>query len=123
MRAEKFCLNCRELIKGRSDKKFCGDHCRSNFNYNQTGADHLNFVRNVNRTLRRNRNILKALNKKGRTKVPKKSLSDRGFNFCYHTNILETSQRNRYYFCYEMGYLSLDDHEVLLISRELVSAK
>lgn len=123
MRAEKFCLNCRELIKGRSDKKFCGDHCRSNYNYNQTGADHLNFVRDVNRALRRNRNILKALNKKGRTKVLKKSLSDRGFNFYYHTNILEAAQQNRCYFCYEMGYISLDDHEVLLISRELMSTK
>lgn len=119
MRAEKCCLNCRELIKGRSDKKFCGDQCRSNYNYNHTGIDHLNFVRNVNRALRKNRNILKVLNKKGRTKVLRKSLSERGFNFSYYTNILETSQRNKYYFCYEMGYVSLGEEEVLLIRREL----
>jgi len=123
MKAEKLCLNCKELIKGRSDKKFCGDHCRSNYNYKRTGVDHLNFVRSVNRTLRKNRRILKHLNKNGKTKVPRKSLSDNGFNFSYHTSIYETTQRSRYFLCYDIAYLSLDDNEVLLVNKELLPVK
>ena len=123
MKAEKLCLNCMELIRGRSDKKFCGDHCRSNYNYKRTGVDHLNFVRSVNRTLKKNRRILKYLIKNGKTRVPRKSLVDRGFNFSYHTSIHETAQRSRYFLCYDVGYLSLDDSEVLLVSRELLPVK
>lgn len=120
MKAEILCLNCMKLIKGRSDKKFCGDHCRSNFNYKRTGTDHLNFVRSVNRTLQKNRRILKTLSKNGKTRISKKSLSDRGFNFSYHTSIHETAQRSRYYFCYDVGYLALDENEVLLVSKEFI---
>lgn len=119
MKAEKLCLNCNRVIKGRSDKKFCDDHCRSNYNYKRTGVDHLNFVRSVNRTLNKNRKILRSLNKSGRTKVPRKSLSDRGFNFSFHTSIYE-AQRSRYYICYDIGYLALDDNDVLLVNKELL---
>ena len=123
MKAEKLCMNCREVIRGRSDKKFCGDHCRSNYNYKRTGVDHLNLVRSVNRTLNKNRRILKNLNKNGKTRVPRKYLSDRGFNFSYHTSIHETAQCRRYYLCYDVGYLSLDDNDVLLVNKELLPIK
>lgn len=118
--AEKLCLNCGESIKGRADKKFCDDHCRSNYNYNRSGRDHLNFVRNVNRILRKNRAILKDLNRDGRTIVRRKSLNKMGFNFSYHTSILETARYSRYYFCYEIGYVMLNDYEILLISNESI---
>lgn len=123
MRAKKSCLNCNEIIIGRSDKKFCGDHCRSNYNYNKTGTDHMNLVRSVNRALSRNRRILKYLNKSGRTKVLKQSLTDIGFNFSYYTSILENDQRGRCYFCYDIGYLVLDERELLLLSKDQFSAK
>ena len=123
MKIEKRCLNCRDLVVGRSDKKFCGDHCRSNYNYKQTGTDHLNLVRSVNRALSKNRRILKALSKNGRTRILRKSLVDRGFNFSYHTHIWESELRGRYYFCYDVGYLVLDDKQLLLVHRELLPVK
>ena len=122
MRVDRICLNCKAIIKGRTDKKFCDDHCRSSYNYRHTGADHLNFVRSVNRTLRRNRNILKILHKHGPTKVSKKSLVDRGFDFRYHTN-LQAISKYSVYFCYDMCYHLLDDHEALIINRETTASK
>ena len=32
MKEEKRCLECGDVIKGRADKKFCDDQCRSNYN-------------------------------------------------------------------------------------------
>jgi hypothetical protein len=118
MSAKKTCLNCQEIIIGRSDKKFCGDHCRSNYNYSKTGNDHLSLVRNVNRALSKNRRILKYLKKGGRTRVQKQSMTEKGFNFSYYTTMLEVGPRERYYFCYDIGYLMIDDTELMLVSRD-----
>ena len=58
------CIVCKKDMFGRSDKKYCSDHCRSAY-YNQLNKDANNFVRNVNNTLRKNRRILKELNPSG----------------------------------------------------------
>lgn len=80
-------------------------------------ADNASFIRNINSMLRKNRRILKALNTNGKTKVPKNSLTDKGFDFSYYTSVYETEKRNRYYFCYDMGYLLISELEVLLVSK------
>ncbi len=41
------CVECGEEIKGRADKKFCSDQCRSAFN-NRLNSDATNFIRNIN---------------------------------------------------------------------------
>lgn len=119
MKAEKLCLCCGATIRGRADKKYCNDHCRSNYNYSLTSSDNSNLVRLVNNTLKKNRGILQMLNVNGKTKVWKKSLIAKGFDFGYHTNIYETEKRSLYYFCYDMGYLLINDVEVLLVAREI----
>jgi hypothetical protein len=50
----KVCPECGEKIRGRVDKKFCGDACRNSWN-NKQNADANNFVRNINNSLRKNR--------------------------------------------------------------------
>ncbi|WP_315824342.1 hypothetical protein [Paraflavitalea speifideaquila] len=51
------CPACGKPVKGRADKRFCDDYCRNNYN-NQLNSDSVNYVRNVNNILRRNRRIL-----------------------------------------------------------------
>jgi hypothetical protein len=41
------CLACDKPLKGRTDKKFCDDYCRNNYN-NQLKAAKNNVVRNIN---------------------------------------------------------------------------
>jgi len=53
----KKCLECGEPIKGRSDKKFCGDYCRNVYN-NKINTDSKNLIRNKNNRLRKNFNTL-----------------------------------------------------------------
>ena len=114
MPQERLCLDCGTVLHGRSDKKFCDDQCRNNYN-NQLNSDSYNLVRNINNTLKRNRRIMEELNPTGKTKVTRKKLQGKGFNFDYITSIYQTKTGSTYNFCYEYGYLLLDNDEVLLV--------
>jgi len=109
-------MECGESIQGRSDKKFCSDQCRTSY-YNRQNSDSTNDMRNINRTLRKNRKILADLNPNGKSKVGKAKLLDLGFNFSYFTNVYKTKTGKVYYFCYEQGYLPIDDNQFALVLR------
>lgn len=111
----KKCPECGDEIIGRADKKFCSDQCRNSYN-NKLNSDSSNFVRNINNILRKNRRILQELNKQsGKTMVTKDTLLSNGFNFNYHTHTYKTKKGDTYKFCYEQGYLFLDDKELFLL--------
>ena len=117
MSEQRVCLDCGTPLHGRADKKFCNDQCRNNYN-NQLNSSSSNLMRNVNNILRRNRRILEELNPTGKTKVPRKKLAGKGYDFDYMTSIYQTQNGKTYHFCYEYGYLHLDNDEVLLVKRE-----
>lgn len=111
------CVECGEEIKGRADKKFCSDQCRSAFN-NRLNSDATNFIRNINNILRKNRRILAELNPDGKTKIHRDRLMERGFKFSYFTNEFVTRTGNVYRFCYDQGYLVLDEGWFALVVRQ-----
>ena len=115
---EKLCLDCGKLLRGRIDKKFCDDYCRNNFN-NRQNSDQTNLVRNINNILRKNRRILAGLlnETEEKAKVKREKLIEKGFQFIYHTHIYQTQKQQVYYFCYEYGYLFLEDNWVLIVKR------
>ncbi|HRQ50215.1 MAG TPA: DUF2116 family Zn-ribbon domain-containing protein [Agriterribacter sp.] len=113
-----YCLYCGKPVKGRVDKKFCDDWCRSAYNnkrYSQTS----DFVRNVNSILRKNRQILAMLIPSGKeiAKTPRQKLAEKGFNFRFITHTYTTKKGLTYFFCYEYGYLSIEHDYCLLVSR------
>ncbi len=115
------CLECGEEIEGRVDKKFCSDQCRNTYN-NRLNSDSINYVRKVNAILRKNRRVLSILNPNGKTKVSKSQLASEGFNFDYFTNVYQTKQGKTYYFCYDQGFLKLDeDLYALVVKQEYVN--
>ncbi|MEO8796037.1 MAG: DUF2116 family Zn-ribbon domain-containing protein [Daejeonella sp.] len=114
---EKTCLDCHNPIKGRADKKFCDDQCRSNYNNRQKMDTDL-YLKHVNQILKKNRNLLTRFNPDGKAKVKKAKLADSGFNFNFFTHIYETQKGQTYKFCYEYGYLELNAFELLLVKRE-----
>ncbi|MFC3198376.1 hypothetical protein ACFOET_12200 [Parapedobacter deserti] len=113
---ERRCLDCGKLLIGRADKKFCDDACRSNHN-NRRNSEENSYLRRVNHILKRNRKILETLNPAGKTKVKWLSLVQQGFNFDYITDMYETGKGTQYRFCYEYGYLLLENDDVLLVKR------
>ncbi|MGB3465166.1 MAG: hypothetical protein WBA74_07850 [Cyclobacteriaceae bacterium] len=118
MEAEKLCPECNRPIFGRADKKFCSDMCRNSFNNKQNGSVN-NLVRRVNGILKKNRRIMEELNPKGKIKVTKSKLVSNGFDFEFHTSIYTTKEGSSYYFCYEHGYLALDNDFYLLVKRDI----
>jgi predicted nucleic acid-binding Zn ribbon protein len=117
MSTERKCAECGEKLLGRADQKFCSDQCRNAYN-NRQNSDANNFVRNINNALRRNRRILEALSPGEKTKVDRDKLVAKGFSFTYFTHEYVTKNGAIYKFCYEMGYLLLDNDEVLIVRRE-----
>jgi hypothetical protein len=117
MSEKRKCLECNEEFSGRIDKKFCSDMCRNAYN-NKLNSDTSNLVRNVNSILRKNHRILQQLNVAEKTKVHKKKLADKGFDFTYFTSIYKTQKGSEYHFCYEQGYLALEnDFYILVINK------
>nr|WP_197486619.1 hypothetical protein [Mucilaginibacter sp. L294] len=122
MIVERKCLDCGTPLHGRADKKFCNDLCRNNFN-NQLNSNSYNLVRNINNILRRNRRIIEELNPTGKIKVSREKMLQKGFDFDYFTSSYKTQAGARYFFCYEYGYLPLDNDEVLLVKSKKESGK
>lgn len=114
----KLCLTCSKTLKGRTDKKFCDDYCRNNYN-NQLKADNNNYVRNINNALRKNRRILEALlpATEAMAKANKDKLLQKEFQFKYNTHTYVNKKGNTYFFCYEYGYLPLENDWFLIVRK------
>ena len=109
------CLDCDAVLKGRSDKKFCSDQCRNNYN-NTINREANNLVRNVHSLLRKNRKILCDLYEAGKKKIHKDALLVSEFNMNFFTNIVENDNNNiitRY--CYEYGYREVNSEYITLV--------
>lgn len=115
---QKQCLECAKVLRGRIDKKFCDDYCRNNYN-NKLNSDQHKTVRNINNILRRNRRILAQLlpASEDTVKVNMQKLLQLHFDFTYFTHIYITQKGAQYTFCYEFGYLKLEQDKVLIVRR------
>jgi len=114
----KTCLFCEKPVKGRSDKKFCDDYCRAAYN-NELKSAANNYIRNVNNALGKNRRILESLLPEGEAtaKASRNKLIEKGFQFKYHTHIYNTKTDKTYFYCYEYGYLPLENNWYLIVKR------
>lgn len=113
---ERACLDCGSPLRGRTDKKFCDDQCRSNFN-NRMKADCYSSIRPVNSILRKNHAILSRLCRGNKVRIKKDELLRNGFNPDYHTHLVQTQNGNTYFFCYEYGYLKLENEMFLIVKK------
>ena len=111
------CRECGDRLVGRADKKFCGDACRNTYN-NRHNRDVNRQVRKINYSLRKNRRILDELTPNDKVKAARDELLARGFSFAYITHQYETKKGTVYHFCYDLGYLLLDNEEVLIVRKE-----
>lgn len=114
---KKQCDECNESFVGRADKRFCSDACRNAFN-NKLNSDTNSYMRNVNNIIRKNRRILEAKFTGGKNKVLRDTLLKEGFDFTYITNIYTTQKGSNYFYCYEMGYLPIENNYILIVKKE-----
>jgi len=109
----KHCLTCGDSLRGRTDKKFCDDNCRSIFN-NKRYIDEKGFVKKVNHLLLKNRRILASYveGAKETEMVPKELLYHRGFHFTYFTHTAISKEGTTYYCCYDHAYHVVSEQEL-----------
>ncbi|KQS52836.1 MAG: hypothetical protein JNM71_07460 [Flavobacterium lindanitolerans] len=116
----KSCLECKERIMGREDKKFCGDGCRNAYN-NKINKDSNNLMRNINNKLRKNYRILSGINSDGKIQVSRSRLLTKGFDFEFYTSTLPTENGNTYYFLYDQAYLPVKDDSFIIVKKEYLT--
>jgi hypothetical protein len=112
-------MACGKAIKGRSDKKFCDDYCRNNYNNQLKLADSA-IVRNINNTLAKNRRVLQSIltADKETAKSSRDQLLLKGFSFNYFTHIYTTKAGKQYFYCYDYGYLPLESDWFLIVKKK-----
>jgi hypothetical protein len=113
---DKPCLECGEQLKGRIDKKFCSDLCRNAYN-NKLKAENNSYVKNINAVLRKNRKILEEFIPQQTAMSTRAKLLQKGFDFQFYTNTF-TNQKGTYFFCYEYGYLPIEQESYLLVKKK-----
>lgn len=114
----RLCQECGSPLSGRVDKRFCSDQCRNSYN-NRKKTYSNTYTRKVNGTLKLNRRILEnLLNGREKTRIHRQSLKKRGFDFQYFTNIYTTKKGHEYRFCYEYGYLELEEGWLAVVKRK-----
>ena len=57
-------------------------------------------------------------NPSGKTKMSREKLIQKGFDFNYFTNVYKTKEGAIYYYCYEQGYLPIENNWFLLVERK-----
>lgn len=115
------CLDCNKPLKGRIDKKFCDDYCRNNYNNKQKAkGSHSSLIRNINNALLKNRKILESVlpDSEETAKANRDKLMRLGFQFKYLTHIYTTKTGKNYFYCYDYGYLPLDNDWFLIVKKK-----
>jgi hypothetical protein len=56
-------------------------------------------------------------NPDGKAKATGGKMKEKGFNFNYFTHVYHTKTGNTYNFCYEYGYLPLDNDYFMVVKR------
>jgi len=93
------------MLKGRIDKKFCSDYCRSAYHFQQNSRKPVSLYRKIDNKLKRNRKILATYNKAGLTIIESSRLILDGFDPGYFTHYWQARNKNCYRFCYEYGFM------------------
>ncbi|ERM82202.1 hypothetical protein P872_07285 [Rhodonellum psychrophilum GCM71 = DSM 17998] len=120
---DKNCLNCNKIIRGRSDKKYCDDYCRNTFN-NLKKFDENSSKGVYLRQLNINWKILDNILEDGveTVRIPKDRLLRQGYDFKFRTHEFTNSQSKKYIYCFDYGYLELEEDWVLVV-RDLKSKR
>ena len=104
------CLACNLPLHGRSDKKYCDEHCKSNYQYKQIKKDNTSLHYKITKQLRKNRQILKDHNKAGKATIRATDLHKLGFNPRIFTHYWKAPKGHTYLFVYEFGWMKIEDN-------------
>lgn len=99
---ERKCLDCGNPVIGRVDRKFCSDACRINYN-NLKSREANPFIRQINRVLKENRNVLEYLHRQGVMEITAAGLEMNGYRLFWNTGEVKNNADPRVLRVYEYG--------------------
>ena len=97
---------CDDPLIGRTDRKYCSDQCRYLEN-NKNKQETERAILEANKTLRKNRAILKKLCPSGKATVRREILDAMGYDVNFFSSIFLTGKKMIYYVCYDYGFTPL----------------
>lgn len=115
------CRSCGNALRGRVDKKYCNDYCRNLFNNEQKSRNSYSpVIRNINNVLMKNRRILATFlkDRMETARANRDKLVREGFHFGYQTHMYITRTGRQYYYCYDYGYLALENDWYLIVKNK-----
>jgi hypothetical protein len=116
------CKDCGNPLKGRADRKFCSDACRSNFN-NRRYAREKGSFRQVERILHKNRNLLQEtweVKKEHPFRISE--LASKGFNPRFFTSMESNQYELNYRVCYDIGFHLNEEEGIMRLTKLTVNA-
>ncbi len=113
------CVICKEIFKGRSDKKFCSVGCKNNYHAKlQKASD--DYTTRIDKLLHRNHKILMVIMGKStqQKKVSRAELVKVNFNFDYVTGYYQNSQNKIYHYVYDFAWMAFSSQEILIVRNQ-----
>ena len=108
------CENCGRELYGRTDKRFCNDNCRNEFNRRKKQAELLKAneaMPEILRIIKRNYEILRSIGEiqaDSEIFLEKKSARLNGFDFRFYTSVKQYPNDGLYHFCFERGWKEIE---------------
>lgn len=111
---EKNCPECGTSIRGRADKKFCSDQCRSTY-FHRVRPEEYAYVKRINAILRKNWRILCEFPVTDKKPIHATELKLRGFDLGYFTSCEIDKDGLRWYYCYNKAYIELEGNFYMVV--------
>ncbi len=100
----RICPVCQQPFRGRTDKIYCSNKCKSINQYEKRQQTETFYLK-VEKQLRTNRKVLRRYNKAGKAVVRAEALQKDGFNPKFFTHYWKSTKGDVYLFVYEYGFL------------------
>ena len=112
----RICKLCGDEVKGRSDKVFCSNICKSTYHSKLNKVTNIATER-IDKILHRNRSILLEIMGKNskQKKVSREELDNRSFHFTYITHHHINKHGKFVSYVYDFSWIIFSDQEVLIV--------
>jgi len=108
---EPTCENCGKALFGRTDKRFCNDSCRNEFNRKKRAAQHIEEYENlpeILKIIKKNHEILKLYKLENTDpgtiiSVDRAELLGKGYHFKFFTSLQHDKHGKLWKFCFDYG--------------------
>ncbi|MAJ31809.1 MAG: hypothetical protein CMC18_04030 [Flavobacteriaceae bacterium] len=106
-----FCVQCEQELRGRIDKRFCSDSCRTQY-HNEANRTRNQRFNHFHRQLKRNYAILKTFVRKGKSKVHLRELWLLGFDSTKVTGVKLAKTEKIIFELYDLTYRISDKNQI-----------